>query len=539
MASRLDIGEVVAAQMQQIVQSDEHKRIFFKGASEKCCSCVACGKECPCKDKCVKGCKGCEDKNHVHDSNCAHDKTAGAVNEMIDLLQKISSVQDELGLVNSSIFTMKALAMMVAELKKSAQDDTNDVSFEELIGGIRERDPELLEELGDEPDILALLRQRVRESEEGKKPAPFDFALEGVSADPTTPLPSSEPPPEFGDVVIEPEEHPTWSPGSARHPTLPAVEKIPGFQPPPGISVPERKYVSPGQSIESGGDLPPPYVEVDKGLERPTVPVRTHHLGGGLWSEEEPIGEAAKQAFKRLNDLMKKYAEDGDDFEEEEEDDAEFAALMKDIAGGPKMTDRDHENMLRGHELAEMLFSEEPEDRELFDVPLDADDNMYASDVDGELESGDFLGSPDEDGGPGFSYRGPDELYDNTHLKKVVGPLPKPHEHVVAPHMVEYDLPEKSRDPHDVVRVGPGKWKRFDELSPEERLELEMGAGLHEQLDMDPDELTTEEVYPEYWEEGPEEEEISGRLSNELDKYDDGEWPEDLMKRYRFWSDKR
>lgn len=512
MANRLDIGEVVAAQMQQIVQSDEHKRVFFKGANDKCCSCAACGKECPCKDKCVKGCKGCEDKNHVHDSNCAHDKTAGAVNEMIDLLQKISSVQDELGLVNSSIFTMKALAMMVAELKKSAQDDTNDVSFEELIGGIRERDPELLEELGDEPDILALLRQRVRESEEGKKPAPFDFALEGVSADPTTPLPSSEPPPEFGDVVIEPEEHPTWSPGSARHPTLPAVEKIPGFQPPPGISVPERKYVSPGQSIESGGDLPPPYVEVDKGLERPTVPVRTHHLGGGLWSEEEPIGEAAKQAFKRLNDLMKKYAEDGDDFEEEEEDDAEFAALMKDIAGGPKMTDRDHENMLRGHELAQMLFSEEPEDRELFDVPLDADDNMYASDVDGELESGDFLGS-------------------REHL--VYDPL---HEEEDAGH--GFTSRFDPREFEDLIRLPGGEERKRINLDPQDEADLE-NAHLTQQLDMDPDELTTEEVYPEYWEEGPEEEEISGRLSNELDKYDDGEWPEDLMKRYRFWSDKR
>lgn len=542
MANRLDIGEVVAAQMQQIVQSEEHKRVFFKGASEKCCSCTTCGKECSCGDKCGKDCKGCA--GHVHDSNCAHDKTASAVNEMIDLLQKISSVQDELGLVNSSIFTMKALAMMVAELKKTAQVDTNDVSFEELVEDMPDESRFALESGAfDDPDIDALLRQRVQESHEGKEPAPFDFT-EGVSADPTTPLPSSAPDPEFGEVVIEPEEHETWAPGSSRNMTFPAHPMHPGHHegdeliqeiPIPRLHRPQidRTYVAPGERVDIDENLPQP--EMDAARSKPTVPSLQQHLGGGRW-QDDPMDFSdlgtAQASFKRLNALMKKYAEEGDDFEDEPEldEDAELAALMKHVPGGRQM---------RGHELEEMLLGEEPYERDLFDVPLDADDN-YASDLDEELENGDFLGSreylvhdplhEEEDAGHGFTQDPgivtlPERSIRECNYCSMMG-----RDKCMCGPRVQIPFKDDI-EPHN-VRVGPGEWKKFDELSPEEKAEIEMGAGLREQLDMDPDDLSTEEVYPEEW--ADTEEEAFNRIRDELPSSEDDDYD---PEKSRFWND--
>ncbi|HVI41795.1 MAG TPA: hypothetical protein VM577_14175 [Anaerovoracaceae bacterium] len=47
---------------------------------------------------------------------------------------------------------------------------------------------------------------------------------------------------------------------------------------------------------------------------------------------------------------------------------------------------------------------------------------------------------------------------------------------------------------NDPVRKPGGEWMDFSNLSPEERLEHEMGAGLHEQLDVDPDKLSYEDL---------------------------------------------
>lgn len=502
------LGDVVAAQMQQIVQSEEHKRVFFKGANDKCCSCTTCGKDCSC-EKCGKDCKGCA--AHEHDSNCAHDKTAGAVNEIIDLLQKISSVQDELGLVNSSIFTMKALAMMVAELKKTAQVDTNDVSFEELVEDMPDESRFALEAGEfDDPDIAALLKQRVQESHEGRDPAPFDFT-EGVSADPTTPLPSSAPDPEFGDVVIEPEEHDTWAPGSSRNMTFPAHPMHPGHHegdeliqeiPIPRLHRPhiDRTYVAPGERVDIDENLPQP--EMDAARSKPTVPALQQHLGGGHWKDDpmdfSDLGPA-QASFKRLNALMKKYAEEGDDFEEEPDEEQELAELMRHVPGRGS-------RQMRGHELEEMLLGEEPYERDLFDVPLDADDN-YASDLDQELENGNFLAS-------------------REHL--VHDPL---HEEEDAGHgfTSEFD----PREFEDLIRLPGGEERKRVNLDPQDEADLE-NAHLTQQLDLDPDMLTNEEVYPEDWEPDGE---IGGELADELDKHEPGEVPDELEKQYRFWND--
>lgn len=441
MANRLDIGEVVANQMQQIIQSDEHNRVFFKKAG-KCCSCSSCGDKCPC-DKCEKDCTACsKDKAHVHDANCAHDKTASAIDEMIDLLAKISAVQDELGLVKSSFVTMQALATMVAELRKTAQVDTNDVSWSELIEPIKEDTEKRREfrETADEfPDIMDLLRRRVEESHAGSMSPPVDIFEEGVSADPVTPLPSdgpSEPP-----VVVAPDSDdlPTWHPEAGVAPT----------------------------------ELPPESVTLDKPLPAEgNVTGFNEFIEPDLESEvrDTPTMPVPKGAFKRLEELLKKQAQDDPDFEDE----AELAELFEDA-----------------------------ENRAMFGIDnSSADDSMWASDLDEELENGDFLESP-EDRDDGFTY-GPDETGES--------------------HKIRMDNEFDGRTIKD--------WVDFDTLSPEEKLEHEMGAGLHERLDMDPDELTTEQVYPEEWEDT--DEAAFNKIRDGLPSPEDDDYD---PQQSRYWND--
>lgn len=408
MANKFGIGDTVATSMQQIIRSDEHKRIFFnKKATDPCCPCKSCDENCPCKDQCLEICKTCVDKHHIHDTNCVHDKTS-AVNEIIDLLSKISTVQDELGLVKSSVVTMQALAMMVTELKKTAQiDDTNDMRWEELSQRINDN-PTLRREFRqtelEDPEIVDLLRRRIEDSH-----LP-NLAEEGVSADPASDLPPSiiEPPID-GEVF-------TWSPSAPRD-----LTELPPL------------------SLKDDLDLPgaPKLPDIDRTLGEREIP---DYLKNEYERAHKTV-PVARSAFNRLNELLTKQAqEEGSDFEDEPSDEDEIIALM------------------------EGDLEEQSAEKDLFGLDGSAVDDMWASDLDEEMESGDFLGLP-EDEGPGFNYRGSD----------------------------------KYRDPHDVVRVGPGEWEKFDELSPEERLELEMGAGLHEQLDMDPDELSDEEAYPELW----------------------------------------
>lgn len=491
--NRFDIGDVVASQMQEIIHSDEHKRTFFnKKANDKCCSCSSCGDDCSCKT-CEKSCKGCEDTakadtaqadTHTHDSNCAHDKTS-AVDEMIELLSKISSVQDDLGLVSSSIMTMKALAVMVKELHKNAQEeleDNSDVRFQDLVPGIR-KDPELHRDfrLGEfeDPEIMELLRQRINESDP-------DFA---VSADPTSDLPDAVIDP---DAIIDPEEfgnmH-TWAPDSEK----------------------------------SNTEMPPESMIMGRFPKSPLLPEVGRTLGDRDFSdsvlEEKDMQTIPipRNAFDRLNDLLKKQAQDGSDFEDEEEltpeEEAELMAMMEN-------PDSDFDQALLGFKTDEGL----------------ADDTMFASDLDEEMESGNFLELPDSDElpenrDPGFSYTGEDENYPN-----IVDRWPNGSE----------ELPQRYRSPSDTIRVNK-EWTAFNKLSPEERLELEMGAGLHERLDIDPDELNPEEVSTHYGDTfedeygdtmDPEEEmihQIRNNVSNKLDKYEPGEIPEQLEEDAYFW----
>ena len=423
--NRLDIGDIVASSMQQIIHSDEHRKTFYKKA-EACCKCDKCGEKCFCAEKCVKDCKGCvKDTNHVHDNKCDHEKTS-AVNEIIELLSKISSIQEELGLTKSSLTTLQALAVMVGELKKTAQEDTNDISYDELIQSIDDPDARRSGRLDyyEHPDIAALLRQRVQESEDGELSLPVNI-FDDVSADAVSDFPETHVFSPFDEGELQ-----TWAPDGAGSETE---------MPPASLRL--------DRPLPSVGRLP----DIDREeLDRTDL----------LRREEErdmPTMPPEKDAFERLNVFLKKQAQEDGDFEDE--DDAVLQSLMGDFS-----EDQDD---------ADGLLSEEY-DPDFFGIENDesfADDESFlGSDLDQELESGDFLESPDSD-----------PFYDFDHEREDADPG------FVYPGLGQKDL--------DTVRMPGRGWVPFKDLDEEEMDELESGAGMRERLDIDPDQITDEEAY--------------------------------------------
>jgi hypothetical protein len=471
-----------------------------KKASDKCCSCPSCDKNCPC-NKCNKECKAChEDKGHVHDSNCTHDQKTSAVNEILELLSKISAVQDDLGLVKSSLVTMQALATMVVELRKSAQEDSNDISYVELIESLK-RDPAEKAsgyiDYEEYPDIAELLKQRIEESEAGAESVPMDI-FEEVSADA-----ASIPPPSVVEPPIS-EEGYTWGPTATREnteltpPSLTGEEKIPQMPPVTYLTVPVERPTKPKDRTFKGFKAPAPVNVLDLSDQISTKELSPEDQE---YRTETKTVPTPREAFQKLNELLTKQGQEEEyaDFEEESTDETdELEALMRSLPGA------DSSQQMRGHELEELLMNEENSDRDLFGLDEGyADDTMMASDLDEELEFGDFLARP-EDSGSGFTY-GPEETYPNVKFRRdPSGSFEK------------YEEPERYRSPDDIVRVGPGEWKKFEDLSPQEKLEHEMGAGLHEQLEVDPDQLSDEEVYPDTYEFGDSEDLMADQISDRI-----------------------
>lgn len=423
--NKLDIGDVVAASMQQIVQSDEHKKTFFnKKASGKCCSCDSCNKkDCSCNSECAKECTA-----------CVKEKTS-AINEVIDLLSKISTVQDELGLTRSSVTTMQALATMIVELKKNAGKDSNDVRYDELAEALEE------EESNDYPEIMALLRQRIDESETGELSLPTDVFdqtripspdfFDEVSADATSEFPSSNifddpdliiSPPDSGDL-------PTWGPQDEESTTdlPPRSLKMTDER------VPVNRLPDVGKDIfgdDPARDLDPEYVS----RTMPAAPMPLRERGR----------ENNVEAFKRLTNLLTKQARDDEDFEDESED-TSFA-----------------------------------------------DDDLF------EDEEG--LEMLEEDGGYGFTY----DLGDDTEMIRV-------------------------------PNGGKGELKRYRDLNGPERADLAGAMLFGDPLDIDPDELTNEEVYAdEDWDLGDDTED---RMIEEIKDKQRNEWDEDGPLDKFFWDE--
>lgn len=417
--SRLDIGDIVAASMQQIIQSDEHKKTFFnKKANSKCCSCDSCNKNCPCNSDCAKECNA-----------CVKEKTS-AINEVIDLLSKISTVQDELGLTKSSITTMQALATMVAELQKNS-GDSNDIRYEDLAIDLEDdKDAELY------PEIMALLRQRIDESDTGEQSLMTDVfdrdrkstpdIFDEISADAVSDIPESDFPSsnmfEDPNFIISPPdsgELPTWGPRAEENVT----------------ELPPRSL-----RMKDSDRLPP----------SPPIPDFVRNLGprelGDLLDPEDREKETLpvpKNAFERLNNFLSKQAQDDSDSDFEDED----------------------------------ISS--------------ADDDLF--------EDEDGLEMLEEDGGYGFTY----------------------------------DL----GDEKDLVRIpdDKGSWKRYMDLSAPERLDQEGAMLLGGPLDIDPDQLTNEEVYAdEDWDLGDDAED---RMIEDIKDKQRDEWDEEAPMDNFFWDE--
>lgn len=468
------IGEAVATEMQQIIQSDEHKRIFFnKKASDKCCSCSSCDKDCPCT-KCSKECKSCnKNEEHVHDSNCIHDQKTNAINEMIQLLSKVSAVQDELGLVQSSFITMQALATMVSEIRKIAQEDTNDIRWNEVIQPIindTDKRREFWETSQEFPEIMALLRQRIEESHKGVESPHTDIFEEGVSADSASPIPSSDP-----DAIISPEnvvddDLTTWKPEAVYSPT----------ELPPESMVLNRPLPFEG-NVSGFNQLIEPEMEDEK-------------------RDVETV-QPPKRAFQKLDILLNKQAQEYSDFEEEPDlnEEAELAALMNDIP-------QERGGQMRGHELEQMLMDEEDQDRELFDIPDEGyADDMMISDLDEEIEFGDFLAKPEST---------KSLVHDPLHEEEDEG--------------YGFTSEFHPREFEDLIRLPGGEERKRVHLDSQDEADLE-NAHLSERLDMDPDQLSTEEVYPD--------DDFYSTIGDQAyeDFVDDPD--ESGSKRSRFWND--
>ena len=214
--ANIDLGNLVASSMQDIIDSDEFKLVFAK-AKKPCCDCKQgkCAKKCPCKaddKKCKKGCpclemnkkaekkccdcekcdKECKCAGSCMDcSMCGDGMMSEAVREIVEALNKVSAIQDELGLNKSATLTMQALAMTLAEVassntKLASNMDENDVSFldelldqeshplEEGLSYLEEEGPpraaqEWLKFRKENPELAAQMEERVREQLGEKK----------------------------------------------------------------------------------------------------------------------------------------------------------------------------------------------------------------------------------------------------------------------------------------------------------------------------------------------------------------------------------
>lgn len=446
--TKMDIGDMVAASMQDILASDRHQQFFKK--AEKCCTCTSCGKDCPCKGKCGD-CSMCGDMNHVHDDSCAcgDAKMASAINEIMDTLSKVSAIQEELGLPSSALSTLHAMNAMVDEMTKIAQglaEDKNEVKAKDLIDRISDSTDSRRDwhQFADEfPEEWALLKKRIDESHQGVEPSPTDlFDYVG---------------PEAAD-------------------TLAPEEAVANTEIPPESLVGARPLPAATDQLQN----------LTQTLETEVLPLE--HKQHGEWKEEyTPYGAETetmppKGAFERLDLWLKKAQfldDDGLDFEDE--------------------TDPTMDNEEVG-DLPE-LFGLEPEtDSEDLSG---ADDLMWASDLDEELENGDFLELP-EDRDEGFDYSGSDK--------------------------------HKPSWMEEMIRLPGGDLVNYDTLSPQDKLEHEMGAGLHERLDIDPDQLSYDDLrQDEIDPESHMHSDIGTSKYRELTPEDD-DWNPNINDEAQFWT---
>lgn len=134
------LADIVASNMQKIVNSDSHKKMFKKETAKKqCCDCVKCGAKCSCKKKC-KNCKDCcaKPKKQVKpDKSLKHQAKQKAVKkaaeQIISLLLKISETQDNIGFVKGAELTSILISKTIRDFNKLAAEYSSDYIADEII----------------------------------------------------------------------------------------------------------------------------------------------------------------------------------------------------------------------------------------------------------------------------------------------------------------------------------------------------------------------------------------------------------------------
>jgi len=133
------LADIVAANMQEIVNSYSHKKMFNKEAAKKlCCDCTKCGTKCFCKKKC-KNCKDCCAKpvkptkeTKPSKENAKKKLVKKVADEILKLLFKASEIQDDIGFTKSAGLTTILINKTIRDLKKiaAASDEVADEIFE-------------------------------------------------------------------------------------------------------------------------------------------------------------------------------------------------------------------------------------------------------------------------------------------------------------------------------------------------------------------------------------------------------------------------
>lgn len=144
--NKFGLGNIVAAEMDKIMGSKEHDKLFSKAEKDcKCspdCKCKENG-ACSCDGKCEEDCKSCgkQEKSTIY-----------SFQEIVDTLISVSKILDNSGFRKSSISTLEALDKTYVEVEKLLSKAQVD---EEMLDEVS--DKELDRDLGDLGELEAML----------------------------------------------------------------------------------------------------------------------------------------------------------------------------------------------------------------------------------------------------------------------------------------------------------------------------------------------------------------------------------------------
>lgn len=388
MARKQDIGEMVALSMREILESEEHQKIFNKtAAKKKCCPCEGkCARKCPCKTDggCKKACGPCAETTKKKASSeetkkkkccgekcpcakggdcgdcsaCADGKMAAdATLDMIGSLLAMSEKQEELGLTESAEQSLKAANALMLELQKKAQAlmDENEVSALDAF----ETDPEdafesLTEDESSTPNVDAVLDEIAKKhpdffSQMNRRrheavPVENSYDLDSILQDQGGQQPDTE-----STYAL----HPPSSRHARKHKFV--RNPVPGHGPTPPSEAELAEKAQ--EELDGGKNIYKMYrtpEEIDRLFDEAS-PAKNPEL----FSDEE-LDEALKPAMagRELDTLISKFA-----FEAEEDDttsdlDAmmdEFLEQSGDENSADDFEEEDDEKLLEAQDMTEII----------------------------------------------------------------------------------------------------------------------------------------------------------------------------------------